>query len=578
MDMGQHESPSSSPHPGSLTPSRKRSRDFVMEEDLTCEKERRPNAMDLDGEDLPQYRWRSLNDLSPNELVIARSISAEKINTILFLDAVIPNDVTVTASIKPFGSFFGGGGSTSGGTPHAFNSSTSPSPFQFGQSSPLQIQRTQHMGGFRSAGLTGGLTPVMTTSPLPAIAAQSPAPPVFGGIFSVQPTTGGSARDLQALCRSNGVNLANLRIPKVVYMITKFIADTALHVPGVFYQQGEPAKVVFIQNKVGAIADIREMHNTFRPRDAVELAVVLQNYLKGLPPLLPEENQHIWKGIVGTNQAQDSALFLKGATVKEPSDTVVRLLRDALLLLPVANRHLLQYLVMFSSYFVRPTPAKSVGAVAAHLATVFGPLLTHDTSQGAPSYTPASVRMTPSGAINVRRANWAVSLFELLIYAHGFHYTQTLSIIKPEAIPLSPGLSLESPGVNASASGLGSSAPPFWERASRIFWINPSFDEEIQSIIAAARKATLKKEWPGRRTPVRFEEQKRIANSKKACARRLFGGAIKPVMVTPHMPTTTTCTTSLNFVATDHGKKGHATYIERNLDRERFCKRRRVEH
>ena len=124
------------------------------------------------------------------------------------------------------------------------------------------------------------------------------------------------------------------------------------------------------------------------------------------------------------NNAKSETHRIANAGIKQPTEDIVFLLRDTLLLIPIERRHIIQCISknqhskinLFNKgllYFVRDLARRSASKLpitsARQLASIFGPLVTS-----------GELKPPSSGRLQV----WSVSLFELLVHANGLSEEQ----------------------------------------------------------------------------------------------------------------------------------------------------------
>ncbi|KAJ3039659.1 hypothetical protein HDV00_012003 [Rhizophlyctis rosea] len=568
---------------GLQTPSKKRCRDYVVEEDIQAERAKkvagRPDDMDLDEEDKPVARWRSFNDLTPREVAIARIISAERLSQALYLDPAVPKDSGDSDPSPSFGSLV---------------QSPSPSPRR---GTPFENYSAAYEANSSPAMNTDfdafAPTALPMAAQLSAFSREGSNPFLFGTATPTRPPTFDTF--LYA-------DVGKLRIPERIHIVAQYIANYGQGVPGVFAKQGDVDRLAELRELVKNLS-VDDFYEILSPGDSVELAVLMGEYIRDLKGLLGRENLDVWRTILSNNQAQEQAPILSGAYIKEPSDTQIKFLRNALLLLPTPNRHLLQYLITFCATVARPTSTKTPAAAARNLASIFGPALTATSTTPPPSTSSSSI---------IKRPDWSVALFELLIHAHGLHYGRSVDRLK-KANEEREGAAL------GGMCGESAAEEDFWKKESRLFMVSTSFCEEVMERGAEERRRDSVRDSV-RKTPGGVRGRRvgigggmGVGIGGKASAKKLFAhcklmysvfwitlrincldksnrpsvppapkfNSFYPTSLTPSTPTSKLNSiiepiSPRNYVSLDQGMRGSLA-VEANLDRERFSKRRRVE-
>ncbi|KAJ3227532.1 hypothetical protein HK099_001683 [Clydaea vesicula] len=191
----------------------------------------------------------------------------------------------------------------------------------------------------------------------------------------------------------------NLLIPKEIYYLTNFLLKYGLgKLQGLFEEKGDYEKKKKMAEKIREIGAnlVVELLNE---SDCIELSWILLEILDNCKyPVIPEHLHIIFKGILALNNSSKSKR-IPSASVLEPTLNIIKLLRDTMLLFPLKNRQLLQWLVGFLCRLSSTSVAKGFSAAAKQLAQVWGPLLTKKSCSTS--------------------TDWSTSLIELLIHAHG---------------------------------------------------------------------------------------------------------------------------------------------------------------
>ncbi|KAI8919357.1 hypothetical protein DFJ77DRAFT_274626 [Powellomyces hirtus] len=144
--------------------------------------------------------------------------------------------------------------------------------------------------------------------------------------------------------------------------------------------------------------------------------------LSGIPEVFPHESGEVWRTIISLNRNDATAAKLPLAKVKYPTSAHEDLLRDALILLPLCNRQLLQYLLSMSCAICDLAEAVHQPQLITLISSILGPLLFKTpqktrTRPQTPRKLPQPVEQAPS---------WEALVWELLMYA-GFRHTSCTS-------------------------------------------------------------------------------------------------------------------------------------------------------
>ncbi|KND01318.1 uncharacterized protein SPPG_03130 [Spizellomyces punctatus DAOM BR117] len=146
----------------------------------------------------------------------------------------------------------------------------------------------------------------------------------------------------------------------------------------------------------------------------------LVKLLSSAPAVLPCETHEIWRTIVTLNRNDETATIIPSANVRYPTPRQEDLLRDTMLLLPIANRHLAQYLLSFACHISRTAPAPYQSAAKKTISEIIGPQITSSpNTQITPTSTPRKSK----------KPTWPAYLFELLMYA-GDRHTNSADILQ----------------------------------------------------------------------------------------------------------------------------------------------------
>ncbi|KAI9096877.1 hypothetical protein DFS34DRAFT_650246 [Phlyctochytrium arcticum] len=156
----------------------------------------------------------------------------------------------------------------------------------------------------------------------------------------------------------------------------------------------------------------------------VRILSPLFKLLASMPAVLPVDTHEVWKSIVVLNMHDETAAVIPTAHVRYPTSKHEDLLRDAMLLLPIANRQFAQYLLSFACHLCRQIPASQQSATKHNLALLLGPFLTHAKHPDVPSAEDSEL-MSVGGcdatyipiSEKPARSAWPSRLFELLMYA-----------------------------------------------------------------------------------------------------------------------------------------------------------------
>ncbi|KAJ3178384.1 hypothetical protein HDU85_005182 [Gaertneriomyces sp. JEL0708] len=134
--------------------------------------------------------------------------------------------------------------------------------------------------------------------------------------------------------------------------------------------------------------------------------------------IFPSETHQIWQTIITLNKNDDTATAMPSAKVKYPTPKHEELIRDAMVILPVINRYMAEYLLSFASHFCSLVATRYQALAKQAISTVLGPIFfKRDNLDGRKSLGTLTPEHTPGRHdITKRPCRWAGELFELLLY------------------------------------------------------------------------------------------------------------------------------------------------------------------
>ncbi|KAJ3047308.1 hypothetical protein HK097_011650 [Rhizophlyctis rosea] len=269
--------PSVSTTPLLQTPSKKRCRDYVVEEDLVAERAKkvasRGNGMEVDEEEKPAVRWRSFTDLSSKELGVARTIAIEKISQTLLLDPVLPDDTGTSVGLL-------------GSTPPTPSPSPGPRALMTPGTYAVAVQETEDAEWDEQSSLPSDVQ-------MGAFSREQGDDPFT---FGTSPSPTSTPIRTHYRTAETCILTKGLKIPTIIHTIATFIAQHAHSVLGVFSKHGDPERLHCLGEALRCL-DPEHFLGMLRSEDAVELGVLLKERVLACGGLLGAENLEVWRSM-----------------------------------------------------------------------------------------------------------------------------------------------------------------------------------------------------------------------------------------------------------------------------------------
>ncbi|KAJ3085538.1 hypothetical protein HK102_014073 [Quaeritorhiza haematococci] len=216
-------------------------------------------------------------------------------------------------------------------------------------------------------------------------------------------------------------------------------------IEGLFTRQGDVFKTTCIRNLITAHGVQRAM-GMLASTDIIEVGALLLDWIRRKGGVIPERFFGVCKGILALNKATSVAAKGTWATASscKPSDRIMKLLRDTMILIPTNDRNILHHLVEFITKIVRIHQtvmmarsgfSSSRATIVRQLTNLLGPALMQpkptSVGSGGGSAGKGAGGGTGSGlsSSSSSKTDWSQSFLELLIYGHGFEQEENRSII-----------------------------------------------------------------------------------------------------------------------------------------------------
>ncbi|KAJ3331766.1 hypothetical protein HDU76_002264 [Blyttiomyces sp. JEL0837] len=199
----------------------------------------------------------------------------------------------------------------------------------------------------------------------------------------------------------------NLIIPSFLYYLIEWVTTHSLKdskwSPNLLSITPSRERIESVMSMIGASGLVTTL-GSLTANSTIEVLFLLTEYLRGFPAIFKKNHFPVLRGILSLNNATGRSR-VAGGSVCIPTETTIKLLRDAILLLSASSRGLLYYLLDFLNDISRASESTSKSTTLRQIAQNFGPLLIGESRK--------TVHMSAS------KNEWSTALCELLMHAHG---------------------------------------------------------------------------------------------------------------------------------------------------------------